>query len=100
MNPGPELDELVLSKVFGKTKAEVGYLHNFSGEKNAAFKVIEQMDKLDFICISRFVVREKKYKVRFEQYYPTPADKSGEAETNEFCLSICLSALRALGVEI
>lgn len=101
MHPGPELDELVLEKIFGKTKAQVGFLQNYSSQYNASFEVINKMDELDFLCVSSVRSRDKAYKICFEQYYPAEGEAIQRhcATTESFCLSVCLAALKACGVQ-
>lgn len=95
MKAGSDLDELVSKNVFGKTKAQAGWLLNYSTDIRAAAEVKEQIDKDGHGWILVRKTKEKRYMAILQDVQDPDWKVVGETEAH----AICLAALKALGVE-
>lgn len=98
MQPGSELDELVLNKVFGKTKGEVGWLQSYSTDIRAAWDVVDKIRKKESLEFRMGTESHSGYEywVTFEADIRTTDDVWGESAPH----AICLAALKAVGIEV
>lgn len=94
MNGGPELDELICIKVFGKTKGEVGWLPSYSAEPNSLKLVWEEMQGKSAEIRQKFIDEMPSF-VAQPVVYGAKSKFAWEFVPPE---EMCVAALRALGV--